>query len=255
MNEQTRTPLIAGNWKMNGSLAVSESLVRALADGVGAGTAEMLVCPPFPYLDRVRGWIGGSGIALGAQNIAATEGAGAFTGEVSGAMLVDIGCRYAIVGHSERRTLYGETDAVVVDKFRAAQGAGLVPIFCVGENLDQREAGETESFVSSQVMALVGTLGVGVLADAVIAYEPIWAIGTGKTASPEQAQAVHARIRALIADHDAIIARSLRILYGGSVKGSNAADLLRQQDIDGGLVGGASLDAADFLAIYGAAAA
>jgi triosephosphate isomerase len=248
-------PLIAGNWKMNGSLAASQDLVARLKGGFGAGPAELLVCPPFVYLDRAREWIGNSGIALGAQNIAAVEGAGAFTGEVSGAMLADIGCRYVIVGHSERRTLYGETDAIVVDKFRAAQGAGLVPILCVGENLDQREAGQTEACVTAQVLAVIEALDVGVLADAVIAYEPIWAIGTGKTATPEQAQAVHATIRTLIADHDAIIARSLRILYGGSVKGSNATALLSQQDIDGGLVGGASLDAADFLAIYGAAAA
>ncbi len=255
MSERERTPLIAGNWKMNGSLAASEALVGALVAGAGGSEAEMLICPPFVYLDRARQWIGAAAIGLGAQDIAAVEGSGACTGEVSGAMLADIGCRYAIVGHSERRTLYGETDAVVVDKFRAAQGAGLVPILCVGEDLAQRESGDTDAVVAAQVEAVVVALGVGVLADAVIAYEPIWAIGTGRTATPDQAQAVHAMIRALIARHDAIIAGSLRILYGGSVKGSNAADLLSQQDIDGGLVGGASLDAADFLAIYGAAAA
>jgi triosephosphate isomerase len=254
MAEETRIPLIAGNWKMNGSLAASRDLVAALGEGMKQGGAEMLVCPPFVYLDRARDWIGDAGIALGAQDIAAVEGAGAYTGEVSGAMLTDVGCRYAIVGHSERRTLYGETDAVVVDKFRAAQGAGLVPILCVGEDLEQRERGETDAVVASQVNALIDALGVGVLAEAVVAYEPIWAIGTGRTATPDQAQTVHAMIRGLIARHDAIISGSLRILYGGSVKGSNAAELLSQQDIDGGLVGGASLDAADFLAIYAAAA-
>jgi triosephosphate isomerase len=254
MAEAKRIPLIAGNWKMNGSLAASRDLVEALGAGMKQGGPEMLVCPPFVYLDRARDWIGDSGIALGAQDIAAVEGAGAYTGEVSGAMLSDVGCRYAIVGHSERRTLYGETDAVVVDKFRAAQGAGLVPILCVGEHLEQRERGETDAVVASQVNALIDALGVGVLAEAVIAYEPIWAIGTGRTATPDQAQTVHAMIRGLIAQHDVIISRSLRILYGGSVKGSNAAELLSQQDIDGGLVGGASLDAAGFLAIYAAAA-
>jgi triosephosphate isomerase len=252
----TRTVLIAGNWKMNGSMTQSAALVEALRDGAGAGTgaAEMLVCPPFVYLDRASQWLEGSVIGLGAQDIATVEGQGAYTGEVSGAMLTDVGCRYVIVGHSERRTLYGETDAVVIEKFQAAQAAGLVPILCVGEHLAERERGETEAVVSAQVKAVVDAVGIEAFASAVIAYEPIWAIGTGKTATPEQAQAVHAMIRNLIAKHDAIIADSLRILYGGSVKGSNAAELLSQQDIDGGLVGGASLDATDFLAIYSAAA-
>jgi triosephosphate isomerase len=168
-------------------------------------------------------------------------------------MLGEFGCRYVIVGHSERRELYGETNAVVVEKFRAAQNAGLVPILCVGENLDQREGNETDAIVAEQVDAVISALGIGAFDRAVVAYEPIWAIGTGRTATPDQAQAVHAMIRELISAHDAIIAGSLRILYGGSVKSSNAADLLRQQDIDGGLVGGASLDAADFLAIHEAA--
>lgn len=249
-----RRPLIAGNWKMNGSLADSGKLVTALAAGAGRSGAEMLICPPFVYLDRAREWTAGSDIALGAQNLAQEEGSGAFTGEISGAMLRDLGCRYVIVGHSERRTLYGESDDIVVGKFRAAQSAGLIPIFCVGENLAQRESGQTDAVVAAQVEALISGLGVKVLDRAVLAYEPIWAIGTGRTATPDQAQAVHAMIRGLIAKHDAILAAALRILYGGSVKGSNAAELLRQQDIDGGLVGGASLDAADFLAIYGAAA-
>lgn len=250
-----RRPLIAGNWKMNGSRAASRELVEQLAAGAAtAGAAEMLICPPFVYLASANRWIGGSAILLGAQDIAAERGFGAFTGEISGAMLADVGCRYVIVGHSERRTLYGETDATVVAKFAAAQSGGLVPILCVGENLEQREAGETDVVVTRQVNAVIDALGVGVCDRAVIAYEPIWAIGTGRTATPDQAQAVHGLIRELVAGRDAIIAASLRILYGGSVKGSNAADLLHQQDIDGGLVGGASLDAADFLAIYGAAA-
>jgi triosephosphate isomerase len=249
-----RKPLIAGNWKMHGSLAQSSKLVASLAAGLTGDTAEMLICPPSVYLDRAREWIGRSGLKLGAQNVAAVEGQGAYTGEVSSAMLADVGCHYVIVGHSERRTLYAETDAVVVAKFRAVQAAGLVPILCVGENLSQREGGATDDVVATQVSAVIDALGVGVLAQAVVAYEPIWAIGTGRTATPDQAQSVHAMIRNLIAGHDAIIAMSLRILYGGSVKGSNASDLLGQQDIDGGLVGGASLDAADFLAIYGAAA-
>jgi triosephosphate isomerase len=239
---------------MNGSLAANRKLVEALAAGIRAGDAEMLVCPPFVYLQGARDWIGNAAISLGAQDIAAEQGSGAFTGEVSGAMLADVGCRYAIVGHSERRTIYGETDAIVAEKFAAAQAAGLVPILCVGEDLDQREGGQTEAVVSGQVNAVIEGVGIAAFATAVIAYEPIWAIGTGKTATPDQAQAVHQQIRALVGNHDAIIADSLRILYGGSVKGSNAGDLLSQEDIDGGLVGGASLDAADFLAIYGAAA-
>jgi triosephosphate isomerase len=249
-----RIPLIAGNWKMNGSRSGGSALVKALAAGVGGAAAEMLICPPFVYLDRAADWIAGSAMSLGAQDLAAEPGSGAYTGEVSGAMLADVGCRYVIVGHSERRTLYGETDDIVVAKFSAAQAAGLVPILCVGENLGQRESGATDAIVRAQVDAVIRTLGVGVLAGAVIAYEPIWAIGTGRTATPDQAQSVHAMIRAQVAGHDAIIAGSLRILYGGSVKGSNAADLLGQRDIDGGLVGGASLDAADFLTIYEAAA-
>lgn len=240
---------------MNGSIADSSALVRALADGVGGGNAEMLICPPFVYLSNAAEWIGDKAISLGAQDIAAEQAAGAYTGEVSGAMLADIGCSYAIVGHSERRTIYHEDDAIVIEKFRAAQAVGLVPILCCGENLDQRESGETDDFVSGQVNAVIDAVGIEAFANAVVAYEPIWAIGTGKTATPEQAQAVHAVIRSLVASRDAIIADSLRILYGGSVKGSNASELLSQQDIDGGLVGGASLDAADFLAIFGAAAA
>jgi triosephosphate isomerase (TIM) len=251
----TRKLLIAGNWKMNGSLAASAELVAALRAGVGPGgpAAEMLLCPPFVYLPAARDWLAGSPIALGAQNLADRPDAGAFTGEVSGAMLRDVGCRYVIVGHSERRALYAESDAVVATKFKLAQAAGLVPILCVGETLAEREAGETEQVVDRQVNAVLDAAGVVALAKAVIAYEPVWAIGTGRTATPEQAQAVHASIRAIVAARDATIAATVAILYGGSVKGANARNLFAMDDIDGGLVGGASLAAAEFLEIYRAA--
>jgi triosephosphate isomerase len=205
-------------------------------------------------LPAVRDWLKGSPITLGAQDVADRAGSGAFTGEVSGEMLREVGCTYAIVGHSERRALYGDTDAVVAAKFGAAQKAGLVPILCVGETLGEREAGETEQVVRRQVAAVLGAAGVGAFAKAVIAYEPVWAIGTGKTASPEQAQQVHAFIRAMIAAQDATIAAGLSILYGGSVKGANARSLFAMADIDGGLVGGASLVASEFLEIFRAAA-
>ncbi|HEY8519979.1 MAG TPA: triose-phosphate isomerase [Gammaproteobacteria bacterium] len=249
-----RTKIVAGNWKMNGSLEGSRELVTALLEGVrGESGAVMLLCPPYPYLHPVAGWIEGSAIRLGAQSLSDRTGTGAYTGEVSGAMLKDVGCRYVIVGHSERRALYGETDAVVATKFKAAQAAGLTPILCVGETLEQREAGATRSVVERQVTAVLDAAGVDAFRDAVVAYEPVWAIGTGRTATPDQAQEVHALIRAMIADRDATIAAALTILYGGSVKGSNARDLFSMEDIDGGLVGGASLDAADFLKIFAAA--
>lgn len=251
----TRKLLIAGNWKMNGSLGDSRQLVAALRAGVPANAAAtMLLCPPYVYLPAVRDWLAGSPIALGAQDIADKEGAGAYTGEVSGAMLRDVGCSYAIVGHSERRALYGETDGVVATKFQAAQRAGLVPIVCVGETLEQREAGETRQVIERQLKAVMDAAGVQSFATAVVAYEPVWAIGTGRTATPEQAQEVHAFIRGMVAARDATIAAGLSILYGGSVKGANARNLLAMADIDGGLVGGASLVAAEFLEIFRAAA-
>jgi triosephosphate isomerase len=249
-----RKALIAGNWKMNGSLGESPKLVSALRAGLGpASNAEMLLAPPYVYLPAVKEWIEGSSILLGAQDIADRQGSGAFTGEVSGAMLADLGCGYAIVGHSERRTLYGETDEIVAAKFAAAQAARLVPILCVGETLAERDAGATEQTVSRQLEAVLDTAGVGVFARAVVAYEPVWAIGTGRTATPEQAQDVHAFLRALVAARDGTIAAGLRILYGGSVKGANARALFDMDDIDGGLVGGASLVAAEFLEIFRAA--
>ena len=253
MGSELRRPLIAGNWKMNGSFAASQRLVEALVAGVGSGP-EMLICPPFVYLDRARQWLGDSAIRLGAQDICGEHGFGAYTGEVSGSMLAEVGCDYAIVGHSERRTLYGENDAIVTEKFRAAQTVNITPILCCGESLEEREADRTEEVVSRQVGAVIDALGPAAFRQAVIAYEPIWAIGTGRTATPEQAQEVHALIRGLIAARDATIADELRILYGGSVKGSNARELLTQPDIDGGLVGGASLDAEDFLRIFEAGA-
>ena len=240
---------------MHGALAESRQLVEALRAGVSANArATMLLCPPYVYLPALQGWLQGSPILFGAQDLADKAGTGAFTGEVSGQMLRDVGCSHVIVGHSERRALYGETDAVVATKFKAAQTAGLTPIVCVGETLEQREAGQTRLVIERQVAAVVDSAGVQAFAKAVIAYEPVWAIGTGRTASPEQAQAVHAFIRGMIAARDATIAAGLSILYGGSVKGANARSLFAMADIDGGLVGGASLVAAEFLEIFRSAA-
>ena len=243
-----RRKLVAGNWKMHGSLAENEALLAGVLAGMANVKAGVAVCVPFPYLAQTQARLAGSAVAWGAQNLS-EHGKGAFTGEVSAAMLNDFGCRYVVVGHSERRVLYVESDPVVAAKYAAAQAAGLTPILCVGETLAEREGGITEAVVGRQLDAVLGTSGVGSLGDAVIAYEPVWAIGTGKTASPEQAQAVHAFIRAKIRSLDAAIADNLVIQYGGSVKGSNAAELFAQPDIDGGLIGGASLNAEDFLAI------
>ena len=240
---------------MNGSLADGRLLVAALLQGVGrTAHPEMLLCPPFVYLAALADWLSGSPIALGAQNLSEQAHAGAYTGEVAGSMLKDVGCRYVIVGHSERRTLYAEDDRVVAAKFRAAQAAELVPILCVGETLAERQSGRTAAVVTRQVQAVTAEAGFEAFARAVIAYEPVWAIGTGHTATPDQAQDVHALIRGLVAAGDATIAAELKILYGGSVKGANARELFAKDDIDGGLVGGASLDAADFLKIFAAAA-
>ena len=249
-----RKPLIAGNWKMNGSLAASSELVAGIVAGLDHDRADVLVCPPAPYISPARQWIGDSPVLLGAQNLSEHGGTGAYTGEWSGEMLADLGCTHVIVGHSERRSLYGETDAGVAAKFQAAQAAGLVPVVCVGETLDEREAGNTQAVVARQVNAVLDAAGVAAFGEAVIAYEPVWAIGTGKTATPEQAQEVHAAIRALVSARDATIAAGVLILYGGSMKPANAGELLAMPDIDGGLIGGASLDAAQFLAICGAAA-
>ena len=248
-----RSRLVAGNWKMHGSLAANRRLLDGLKSGLRAAAGvQYAVCVPYPYLAQVEAELGGSGVAWGAQNISEWP-QGAYTGEVSGAMLRDFGCRNVLVGHSERRALYGETDKHVAAKFQAAQGAGLIPILCVGETLQERESAVTEIVVGRQLAAVLDSSGVGALVNAVIAYEPVWAIGTGRTATPQQAQAAHAFIRGVVARQDAKLAAELTIVYGGSVKAANAAELFAQSDVDGGLIGGASLTASDFLGICAAA--
>lgn len=242
--------LIAGNWKMNGSLAANESLVKALLAGIGSSTCQMALCVPSVYLAQTQALLAGSGIDLGAQDVSSHE-SGAFTGEVSGAMLKEFAVRYCIVGHSERRQYHFETDALVAEKTQRALASGITPIVCVGETLAEREAGKTEDVVKRQLAAVIHTNG-HCISEIVVAYEPVWAIGTGKTASVEQAQQVHAVLRAQL--HAASNqAGRIHILYGGSMNAANAAQLLAQPDIDGGLVGGASLKAADFLSIIGSA--
>jgi triosephosphate isomerase len=243
-----RRKLVAGNWKMHGSLADNEALLSGILAGMGGVKAGVAVCVPFPYLAQAQAKLTGSAIAWGAQNMS-QHAKGAFTGEVSAAMLNDFACSYVIVGHSERRAIYGESDELVAEKFAAVQAAGMTPILCVGETLDEREGGITEAVVARQMDAVIAKCGVASLAKAVVAYEPVWAIGTGKTASPEQAQAVHAFIRAKVRALDAGVADGLVIQYGGSVKASNAVELFGQLDIDGGLIGGASLNVEEFLAI------
>jgi triosephosphate isomerase len=249
-----RDILVAGNWKMNGSSAANAQLVAGIVAGIPSGRGfSLLVCPPYPYLASVVAQADGSPLSVGAQNVSEHE-KGAFTGEVAPGMLRDLGCRYVIVGHSERRSLYGETSKTVAAKFQAAQAAGITPILCVGETLEEREAGTTEPVIDEQLDAVLDVAGVEAFAAAVIAYEPVWAIGTGMTASPEQAQDVHRHIRSRLEALNADIAAGVQILYGGSMKGENAAGLLAKPDIDGGLIGGASLKAEDFLAIAEAAA-
>ncbi len=246
-----RVKFVAGNWKMNGSLASNEALLRVLVPAfANISDADFVVCPPYPYLSQVQRLVQGSGVALGGQDLC-QHGNGAYTGGVSAAMLRDCACTWVLVGHSERRTLFGETDALVAEKFAVAQQAGLKPVLCVGETLAEREAGATERVVARQLEAVVQLCGVAALRDAVLAYEPVWAIGTGKTATPEEAQAVHAFIRGRVAD--SAVADALRIVYGGSVKAANAAQLFAMPDIDGGLIGGAALVAEEFIAICRAA--
>lgn len=248
-----RRKLVAGNWKMNGSLESIKSLIDGIKKGIDSVTsADVAVCPPVIYLPKVTALTEGTSIAVGAQNIC-DQDSGAYTGEISGTMLSGYGCKYAIVGHSERRSLYGESDELVARRYAAARRAGMTPILCVGELLEERENGTTEEVVGRQLDAVLDLEGIASFADAVIAYEPVWAIGTGKTASPEQAQEVHAFIRNKLAGLDATVAENIVIQYGGSVKGANAAELFGMQDIDGGLIGGAALDAKDFLAICQAA--
>ena len=244
-----RRIMVAGNWKMHGSEAMISSLLNGIADGLDESCpAEVVVFPPFPYLQLVKSKAGGTGIAWGGQTLNPNP-QGAHTGEVSAGMLREFGCRYVLVGHSERRALYGESNADVAARYAAAQAADLVPVLCVGETLGQRQAGATEAVVAAQLEAVLEASGIDSFGNAVVAYEPVWAIGTGHTATPDQAQSIHAFIRDKFAALDDTIAGQLRILYGGSVKGSNAADLFARDDIDGGLVGGASLTAEDFLAI------
>jgi len=250
-----RRPFVAGNWKMNGTRAGATELVASIARGIeSVANVEVALLPPFILIPAVAELLKQTDgrIAWGGQNLD-NHTSGAYTGEVSGAMLRDFGCAFVIVGHSERRTLYGETDTMVAEKFEAAQAAGLTPILCVGETLVEREAGQTERVVQRQLDAVLDRSGVASMGATTLAYEPVWAIGTGRTATPEQAQAVHGFLRARIAARDAGVAAGLRILYGGSVKGANARELFSQPDIDGGLIGGASLQAEEFLTICRAA--
>jgi triosephosphate isomerase len=242
-----RSVLIAGNWKMNGSMESVIELVEGIKAGA-SGNAKLAVCPPAVYLMKVGGMLDGTDIGLGAQNVCDQE-AGAFTGEISAAMIKECGAQYAIVGHSERRALYQESDELVARRFSMAISSGLIPILCVGETLQEREQEITEKVVARQLDAVIEQQGISVIEQSVIAYEPVWAIGTGKVATPEQAQAVHRNIREKLAALDANVAEKVQILYGGSMNPANAGELLSQPDIDGGLIGGASLKAADFLAI------
>jgi triosephosphate isomerase len=246
-----RKSIIAGNWKMHGSQSTVQILLTELTKHITANdAAELIVFPPFVYLEQAKRLLEGSVIKWGAQNLA-TEQSGAFTGEISATMLRDFACQYVLVGHSERRSLYGETNEIVAKKFAIAKQAGLLPVLCVGETLAEREQGLTQQVVTHQLQAILHlTDGVKNLQNAVLAYEPVWAIGTGLTATPEQAQEIHAMLRQQVAKHDATIAQQLSILYGGSVKASNAKALFAMPDIDGGLVGGASLDAKEFIQIF-----
>ncbi|MCM5572054.1 triose-phosphate isomerase [Burkholderiaceae bacterium FT117] len=253
---KSRKPLVAGNWKMNGDIVTNEHLFTALRSALERASisqVDVVICPPFPYLGQAGAWLGDTGIAWGAQNVAAAAN-GALTGEVSVSMLADLGCGWAIVGHSERRTLLGETDEVVARKASMCVAGGLGVIACVGETLDEREADATEAVLARQVEALVPALQGADPARAVVAYEPVWAIGTGRTASPEMAQQAHAFIRARMAHAGVAGADAIRIVYGGSVKAANAMSLFSMPDVDGGLIGGASLVADEFLNICRAAA-
>ena len=248
-----RRPIVAGNWKLHGSRAENARLVEDIMAQLPAKPAsQCIVCPPFVYLQEIARLVRGSSVELGAQDVCA-ETQGAFTGEVSAAMLKDVGCEYVIVGHSERRLIYRESEQLIARKFQAAQSKSLVPILCLGEQLAERDANRTKDVIGRQLDAVLELVGIDVFAQAVIAYEPVWAIGTGRNATPEQAQDVHAFIRARLQARNAKIAADTRILYGGSVKAGNAAELFAMPDVDGGLIGGASLKADEFLAILAAA--
>jgi triosephosphate isomerase len=251
--QEMRVKLVAGNWKMNGNLASSQALLKAILPALAPfNRARYAVCAPFPYLAAVSQAVRGSNVAPGAQDVCQFDD-GAYTGGVSGAMLADCGCRYVLVGHSERRGVFGETDDVVALKYGQALKHGLTPILCLGETLAEREAGVTEAVVARQLDAVIQRSGLPSLERCVVAYEPVWAIGTGKTATTQQAQAVHAFIRGRIAAADRRLGELLQILYGGSVKAGNAAQLFAMPDVDGGLIGGASLVADEFVAICRAA--
>jgi triosephosphate isomerase len=246
--KKMRKTIVAGNWKMNASKDSVESLVTDILSGASDVSAEIIVCAPFPYLSQVEVLIEGSNLMLGAQNLN-VNASGAFTGEVSAEMIKDFGANHVIVGHSERRSLYGETSEIVAEKTKAAIDSGLTPILCLGESLDQRESGKTESVVSEQLNKVIKMVGIEAFNNIIVAYEPVWAIGTGMTATPEQAQSVHMYIRALLATSNEDIAEKTPILYGGSMNAGNAAELISRPDIDGGLIGGAALKAEDFLKI------
>jgi len=249
-----RRPVVAGNWKMHGSRSANQALLMELERRLKPEwPIDVVVFPPYVYLTDAGRLLDGGQIRVGAQDVCAEAG-GAFTGQVSVAMLKDVGCRYVIVGHSERRRLYHEDDALVARKFAAVVQAGLIPVLCVGETLEEHEAHQAEAVVARQIQAVIAMNGIASFAQAIVAYEPVWAIGTGRTATPQQAQGVHAYLRGRIAAQDANIAGRLRILYGGSVKGGNAAELFEMPDVDGGLVGGASLSADEFQQICAAAA-
>ncbi len=239
---------MAGNWKMNASKESVNKLVLGILSGMDNVSSKVVICAPFPYLSQVEALISHSQVSLGAQNLNINT-SGAFTGEVSADMIKDFGAQHVIVGHSERRSLYGETNTIVAEKVKAALDSDLIPLFCVGETLEQREAGETESVVADQINTVVDLVGIAAFLKIVVAYEPVWAIGTGVTASPEQAQSVHAFIRQLLANKSNDVAQQTPILYGGSMNAANANELIACADIDGGLIGGASLKPEDFLQI------
>ncbi|WAH58090.1 triose-phosphate isomerase [Pseudomonas sp.] len=248
-----RRPMVAGNWKMHGTRASVAELLKGLGNEALPGGVDVVVFPPSLHVERVIDGLQGASIEVGAQNCATQTGQGALTGEISSTQLADAGCKLVLVGHSERRQVIGESDEVLVRKFEAAQAGGLIPVLCIGETLAEREAGKTLEVVGRQLSSVIDALGIGAFAKAVIAYEPVWAIGTGLTATPEQAQDVHAAIRAQLAVENSEVAQGVRLLYGGSVKAANAAELFGMPDIDGGLIGGASLNADEFGAICRAA--
>ncbi|NUT74356.1 triose-phosphate isomerase [Pseudomonas sp. C1C7] len=248
-----RRPMVAGNWKMHGTRASVAELINGLREMALPSGVDVAVFPPFLHINQVIEGLEGKSISVGAQNSAVESMQGALTGEVAPSQLVDAGCSLVLVGHSERRQIMGEQDGMLIRKFAAAQACGLIPVLCVGETLEEREAGKTLEVVSHQLNSIIDELGVGAFANAVIAYEPVWAIGTGLTASPQQAQDVHAAIRAQLAAENSEVAQGVRLLYGGSVKAANAVELFGMPDIDGGLIGGASLNADEFGAICRAA--